>query len=82
MDKGIIIGAEHESSVMSNLPFVTFRHATSVSIIGVRSIYLTKPIVAFVSASHFAFSSGSWPSTRGGVLRVALPASGFLRTRS
>ncbi|KAF8506868.1 RIC1-domain-containing protein [Russula emetica] len=29
MDKGIIIGAEHESSVMSNLPFVTFRHATS-----------------------------------------------------
>ena len=31
MDKGIIIGAEHESSVMSTLPFVTFRHATSVS---------------------------------------------------
>ena len=32
MDEGIIIGAEHESSIMSNLPFVTFRHATSVRI--------------------------------------------------
>ncbi|KAI0257303.1 RIC1-domain-containing protein [Lactifluus subvellereus] len=29
MDKGIIIGAEHESSLGSTLPFVTFRHATS-----------------------------------------------------
>ena len=37
MDKGIIIGAEHESSVMSKLPFVTFRHATSVRINRVRS---------------------------------------------
>lgn len=30
MDKGIIIGAEHESSVVATVPFVTFRHATSV----------------------------------------------------
>ncbi|KAI0067916.1 RIC1-domain-containing protein [Artomyces pyxidatus] len=29
MDKGIIIGAEHETTTRSNLPFVTFRHATS-----------------------------------------------------
>ncbi|KAI0304643.1 RIC1-domain-containing protein [Russula brevipes] len=29
MAKGIIIGAEHESSMMTTLPFVTFRHATS-----------------------------------------------------
>jgi len=29
MDKGIIIGAEHESSMVATLPFVTFRHATS-----------------------------------------------------
>ncbi|KAI0283431.1 hypothetical protein BGY98DRAFT_952380 [Russula aff. rugulosa BPL654] len=29
----IIIGAEHESSVVSKLPFVTFRHATSVRIV-------------------------------------------------
>ncbi|TFK36804.1 RIC1-domain-containing protein [Crucibulum laeve] len=29
MDKGIIIGAEHEASTRSNLPFVLFRHATS-----------------------------------------------------
>ncbi|KAI9444961.1 RIC1-domain-containing protein [Lactarius indigo] len=29
MDKGIIIGAEHESSMGTTLPFVTFRHATT-----------------------------------------------------
>ncbi|KAJ7225920.1 RIC1-domain-containing protein [Mycena pura] len=29
MDKGIIIGAEHEVATRSNLPFVMFRHATS-----------------------------------------------------
>lgn len=29
MDKGIIIGAEHETATRSNLPFVMFRHATS-----------------------------------------------------
>ncbi|KAG9314607.1 RIC1-domain-containing protein [Chiua virens] len=29
MDKGIIIGAEHESVTRTNLPFVMFRHATS-----------------------------------------------------
>jgi hypothetical protein len=31
MDKGIIIGAEHEAATRKNLPFVMFRHATSVS---------------------------------------------------
>lgn len=31
MDKGIIIGAEHEAATRMNLPFVMFRHATSVS---------------------------------------------------
>jgi hypothetical protein len=30
MDKGIIIGAEHEAATRSNLPFVMFRHATCV----------------------------------------------------
>ena len=30
MDKGIIIGAEYEIAARSNLPFVMFRHATSV----------------------------------------------------
>ncbi|KDQ54856.1 hypothetical protein JAAARDRAFT_37967 [Jaapia argillacea MUCL 33604] len=29
MDKGIIIGAEHETATRTNLPFVLFRHATS-----------------------------------------------------
>jgi hypothetical protein len=31
MDKGIIIGVEHEVATRTNLPFVMFRHATSVS---------------------------------------------------
>ncbi|KJA25776.1 hypothetical protein HYPSUDRAFT_1069160 [Hypholoma sublateritium FD-334 SS-4] len=29
MDKGIIIGVEHETAIRSNLPFVMFRHAAS-----------------------------------------------------
>jgi hypothetical protein len=33
MDKGIIIGAEHEVATRSNLPFVIFRHATSVGVL-------------------------------------------------
>jgi len=33
MDKGIIIGAEHEAATRSNLPFVMFRHSTSVGTI-------------------------------------------------
>ncbi|KAF7792481.1 hypothetical protein EIP86_003522 [Pleurotus ostreatoroseus] len=36
MDKGIIIGVENETATRMNLPFVMFRHVTSV-----RSIYLT-----------------------------------------
>ena len=31
MDKGIIIGVEHETAMRPNLPFVLFRHSTSVS---------------------------------------------------
>lgn len=31
MDKGIVIGVEHEAATRSNLPFVMFRHVTSVS---------------------------------------------------
>lgn len=31
MDKGIIIGVEHETAIRSNLPFVMFRHTASVS---------------------------------------------------
>lgn len=33
MDKGIIIGVEHEIAVRSSLPFVLFRHTTSVSMV-------------------------------------------------
>jgi hypothetical protein len=32
MDKGIIIGAEHEAATRMNLSFVMFRHATSVGL--------------------------------------------------
>lgn len=34
MDKGIIIGAEHEAAVRMNLPFVMFRQSMSVSKLG------------------------------------------------
>lgn len=40
MDKGIIIGAEHEIATRSNLPFVMFRHATSVSSLGTASVFV------------------------------------------
>lgn len=32
MDKGIIIGAEHEAATRMSLPFVMFRHVTSVGV--------------------------------------------------
>lgn len=41
MDKGIIIGAEHEAATRKNLPFVMFRHATSVSSITTFVLLLT-----------------------------------------
>jgi hypothetical protein len=41
MDKGIIIGAEHEAATRKNLPFVMFRHATSVSSIIASILLLT-----------------------------------------
>ena len=85
MDKGMIIGAEHESSVVATVPFVTFRHATSVrhwlAMSVQRAFFDHDAVVAFVSASHFTLSPGSRPSARGRLLRVALPAPGFLRPR-
>lgn len=32
MDKGIIIGVEHETVTRAALPFVLFRHVTSVRV--------------------------------------------------
>ena len=85
MDKGIIIGAEHESSVVATVPFVTFRHATSVrkwlAMSLQRAFFDHDAVVPFVSASYFTFSPGSSPSARGGLIRVALSALGFLRPR-
>jgi hypothetical protein len=84
MNKGIIIGAEHESGVGATLPFVTFRHATSVRQQPVlsRSTPLTEDIVTSIFTSHPTLSPGSRPSGRGGFLCVALPTPRFLRTRS
>lgn len=45
MDKGIIIGAEHETATRRNLPFVMFRHATSVRPV-------TKSAQAVANVSH------------------------------
>lgn len=54
MDKGIIIGAEHETATRSNLPFVMFRHATSVS-----PIYLTVEEFIYRASSRTYFYSTS-----------------------
>ncbi len=40
MDKGIIIGVEHEIAMRSALPLVLFKHTTSVSLI---LVYLRGP---------------------------------------
>ncbi|KAJ7596719.1 RIC1-domain-containing protein [Mycena floridula] len=57
MDKGIIIGAEHESATRSNLPFVMFRHATSSHLFlhHILLVYLQTQQVreAVVFASHY-----------------------------
>lgn len=54
MDKGIIIGVEHELAVRSNLPFVLFRHSTSVSQMGVpvKSMLMSFEIVSFIPPAH------------------------------
>ena len=51
MDKGIIIGVEHEAAIRSNLPFVLFRHATSV--VFYFSIYSLSPLMLFSQVLPF-----------------------------
>jgi hypothetical protein len=43
MDKGIIIGAEHEAAVRMNLPSVMFRQSTSVRMFGNPFFLSTEP---------------------------------------
>jgi hypothetical protein len=63
MDKGIIIGAEHEAATRKNLPFVMFRHATSVSSIATFILLLMWMSclfqVSLVFAPYFALPSRS-----------------------
>lgn len=84
MDKGIIIGAEHESATRSNLSFVMFRHATSVSFpidsLAIGSNYFT-PIVSSVFASHPAIPARR-PTSQGGCeFRDTLQGPGIFRAR-
>ena len=57
MDKGIIIGAEHEAATRISLPFVMFRHATSVS----RTMFLQTTIrsINTISRIYFCITSCS-----------------------
>lgn len=60
MDKGIIIGVEHEAAIRTNLPFVMFRHATSVGFyillkLSAQDAHFTP--VAIVSSTYIALSS-------------------------
>lgn len=57
MDKGIIIGAEHEAATRMNLSFVMFRHVTSVCL---SSITLWIVLMQVTSRIYsFTTSSGS-----------------------
>jgi hypothetical protein len=53
MDKGIIIGTEHETAFRPNLPFVLFRHATSV---GLRVLLFNSSHMLIVIAPVASFS--------------------------
>lgn len=80
MDKGIIIGAEHEIATRSNLPFVMFRHATSVSRTFDYIFSDSTFVVALVLASCLAGASGGSAGQGGCPLRFALSESYLLCT--
>jgi len=52
MDKGIIIGAEHEAAVRMNLPFVMFRQSTSVRTLAVVSFTLLNTVQSHLFLHH------------------------------
>jgi hypothetical protein len=62
MDKGIIIGAEFEALSRSTLPFVLFRHSTSVRFIQLpnqRNNNIQPPLVPLVLTTHLTSSAPS-----------------------
>lgn len=83
MDKGIIIGVEHEAATRMNLPFVMFRHVTSVSVIQ-RVVHAALNCLADppFPSPHPSIQPRKRSITRRSVVCFALSASSFLRTRS
>ena len=57
MDKGIIIGVEHELAIRSNLPFVLFRQSTSVSYFFNESYAALTNILSLTSSSNTSYST-------------------------
>ena len=55
MDKGIIIGAENELATRSNLPFVIFRHATSVGRALIIELHITNQNSSPISSYSISF---------------------------
>lgn len=86
MDKGIIIGVEHEAATRLSLPFVLFRHSTSVSNNASLHIYCLL-IIAFhsptcFSITYFAFILKRMKYERLSSSLLTMRASSISRTRS
>ena len=83
MDKGIVIGAEHEAAVRMNLPSVMFRQSTSVRMFGHNSSPSTErdSVPPFPPPYPFTLPR-SWPHRGSGHLRFLLQRTDFLRSRA
>ena len=83
MDKGIIIGAEHEAAARMNLSFVMFRQSTSVRIFDILLVLPTeRSTVPPLLASHPLTLPRSRPYRRSRHLRILLQGTYFLRSRA
>lgn len=83
MDKGIIVGAEHEAAARMNLPFVMFRQSTSVRLFGGTPFTHTEriPVPPFLASHPFTLSRSR--SHRGGRhLRFPLQGTNLLCSRA
>ncbi len=87
MEKGIIIGADPETSLRKSLDFVTFRNSTNVSGISPR-IFVNCVLMTSARRPNFSCSRSSDTWSRSGTcatpspLPHTMPSSSTLRTRS
>lgn len=84
MDKGIIIGAEHEAATRMNLSFVMFRHVTSVCHLFLAFCFwllsFNISLVALIHSPYTWFPLGELPDQGSGPIRVQLSAPRLFRS--